>query len=306
MMFSTCAVSLHPKSRRQFVHDDHLRGEGGRPATPRTAAARPTCCGWCSERFGILTAVRSSAFIVASRIPFRSEDGKGTECPSNSLAARTGSRARPRSSASARFWNTVSIPASRALSGYSNSTSLPSNQIFPEVRFSTPVICRTKVDFPRHCRRRWQRALALAENEVGALQRVQAAVVLGEILRFRIASFIEAPSSPDRGAAQSPLIEHHRANDDHALHHLLIIGVELDRGETRDDHAEDQRPDHRADYRARPPASDRRRSPPWRWRRAGPSPIPACAVRFFEVRRSEPPRPACRRSCRPAPCGGRR
>jgi hypothetical protein len=53
-----------------------------------------------------------------------------------------------RSSAKARFWNTVSIPASRAASGFSNSTSLPSNQIFPAVHRSTAVICRTKVDLP--------------------------------------------------------------------------------------------------------------------------------------------------------------
>ena len=54
------------------------------------------------------------------------------------------------------------------------------------------------------------------------------------------------PLTPACGAA-GPLVQHHGPHDDAALHHLLVIRVQLEERETADDDPEDQRPDAGAD-----------------------------------------------------------
>src|SRR5262245_51731545 len=65
-------------------------------------------------------------------------------------------------------------------------------------------------------------------------------------------SLIIWPPSASCPAALPPLVEDHRAYDDRALDHLLIVGIQPDRGEARDDHREDHGAEHRAYDRTAP------------------------------------------------------
>ncbi len=71
--------------------------------------------------------------------------------------------------------------------------------------------------------------LAHAELEVRVLQRMHAAIMLGQ--PFGAQNDVRHGSAPYCLAALPPLIQNHGAHDDHALHHLLVIGIELQEGE---------------------------------------------------------------------------
>ena len=163
------------------------------------------------------------------------------------------------------------MPASRAASGPSKSTScavepdlaggppLDRGDLAHEGRLAGAVVAHDRD------------VLALADLEVAVDQRVDAAVVLGQALgpqddlaeprvRMRrvlardvgldVACHAVLPYIRGRGAALAPLVEHDGADDDRALDHLLVVGVELQEGEAGDDDAEDQRAEHGAEDRA--------------------------------------------------------
>ena len=148
MMFSTCAVSCTPSAAVGSSMMISLDAKVAVLAIATHWRWPPDMWRMVLERFGIFTAVRINAASVALRMALRSRIEKGPRLNSTFSRPRNRLDGTSRSSARARFWNTVSMPASRASIGPAKFTSLPSNQILPSVRCSTPVIWRTKVDLP--------------------------------------------------------------------------------------------------------------------------------------------------------------
>src|SRR5262249_10282144 len=182
MMFSTWAVSWTPSAA---VGSSMMMSFEAKVAVRAIAThwrCPPDMLRMVFDRLGILTAVFSRALRVASRICRKSRIEKGPSLSKNFSRPRKRLDGTSRSSAKARFWNTVSMPASRASMGLLKLTSWPWKMIPPEVGLFARRDLSHEGRFARAVVAHDGDMFAPLELEIGPLQRMHAAIVLGETL----------------------------------------------------------------------------------------------------------------------------